>query len=105
MSADRIAQRNQLLQRKVELEAEINSMKSLEERQTEELLQVIKSDSSVGFSGPLFLHIIDHVTMHDAITFHFKGGFDMTREVTWPHKGSRMDRLPLYPQRPSIALN
>ena len=105
MSADRIAQRNQLLQRKVELEAEINSMKTAEERQTEELLQAIKSDSSVGFSGPLFLRIIDHVTMHDAITFHFKGGFDMTREVTWPHKGSRMDRLPLYPQRPSIALN
>ena len=100
MNAERIAQRNRLQRRKGELEAEINSKKSLEERQTEELLQVIRSDSSVGFSGALFLRIIDHVIMHDAITFHFKGGFDMTREVVWPHKGSRTDCVPHLAQRP-----
>lgn len=96
LSADRIAQRNQLLQRKVELEAEIDSMKSLEERQTEELLQILRSDSSVGFSGPLFLRTIDHVTMEDAITFHFIGGLTMTRVVDWPHRGKRTDRDPAF---------
>lgn len=95
LSADRIAQRNQLLQRKFELEAEIDSMKSLEERQTEELLQIIRSDSSVAFSGPLFLRVIDHVTMEEAITFHFIGGLTITREVDWPHRGKRTDQLPL----------
>ena len=96
LSADRIAQRNQLLQRKVELEAEIDSMKSLEERQTEELLQILRSDSSVGFSGPLFLRTIDHVTMEDAITFHFIGGLTITRVVDWPHRGKRTDRDPAF---------
>lgn len=99
MSAERIAQRNRLQQRKVELEAEINSSKSLEERQTEELLQAMRSDSSVVFSGPLFLRIVDHVTMEDAITFHFKGGFTITREVAWPHKGTRTDKVPLLQRR------
>lgn len=88
LSAERIAQRNQLLQRKVELEAEIDCMKTAEERQTEELLQAIRSDSSVGFSGPLFLRIIDHVTMGAAITFHFNGGLTITREVDWQRKGT-----------------
>ena len=92
MNANRIAQRNQLLQRKAELEAEINCMKSLEERQTEELLRAIKSDSSVSFFGPLFLRIIDHVTMAEAITFCFKGGFAMTRVVDSQETGSRQQQ-------------
>ena len=93
LKADHISQRNQLLQRKVELETEIQSMKSAEEHQTEKLLQEINSASDCAkFDGKLFLRIIDHVIMEDDVTFHFIGGLAITREVAWPHKGERTDK-------------